>query len=73
MLIYFSEELKSAYTIKDGELLQAHIKDGITDTDTFDYIDFELIGDEVVPFEGTDRTFNEIWSEIKNRLQHILP
>lgn len=68
MLIYFSEELKSAYTIKDGELFQAHIIDGVVNSETFYYIDYELIGDEVVTFEGLDRTFNDIWSEIKERL-----
>ena len=69
MKIYIALELKSAYRMNNGELEYAHIDDkGVFDTDTFDYVEPELVGDETVTFQGKEAQFYDVYKQIKEVL-----
>ena len=70
MKIYIATELRCAYRL-NGEVLEfADISKGnIFDTDAFDAVDAELVGDETVTFLGKETDFNEVYKIITIALE----
>ena len=69
MKIYIATELGSAYRLEDGNLQYAHIsKDSTFDSDSFDYVEPELICDEIIQFQGKQMPFNEAYKIITDCL-----
>ncbi len=69
MKLFIALELKSVYRLNNGELEYTPIDHkGTFDIDSFDYVEPELIGDELVTFEGQEIQFNEVYKKIKEVL-----
>ncbi|CAN5659745.1 hypothetical protein BH23THE1_BH23THE1_36110 [soil metagenome] len=70
MKIYIATELKSAYRLNDDSLEYAPINsDGTINTDSFNDVDLELIGDEEITFLGKKCTFNDAYAAITEILK----
>lgn len=68
MKVLVSVELKSAYTLNGDELEYAPIVNNVFDTEKFDYIDIDLVGDEVVTYNGRQDTLKTVYQDIKTAL-----
>lgn len=72
MKIFISQEMGSAYRVKDHGLQFAPLmKDGTFNTEDFDYTEPDMVGEEYVTFEGVDTNLYGVFATIKRRLTEV--
>ncbi len=71
MIVYISKELRSAYRLNGEELEYAPIsQDNTFDMDAFDYVEPDLVGDELVVFLDKETNFYDAYATVTKILKN---